>query len=125
MVGVGRMSIILVIDDEPEMLQGLVSLLELKGHTVRSAQNGATGLALMEEQTPDLVISDMKMPRMSGLALLKNIRSQPEWVSIPFILLSAFATEEDGQHALKIGAQEILSKPIRVEDFYRIVSKYV
>lgn len=46
-------------------------------------------------------------------------------MQIPFILLSAFATEEDAQYGLEIGAQEILNKPIRVEDFYKIVEKYV
>ena len=119
------MSIILVIDDEPEMLQGLVSLLELKGHTVLSAENGVAGLALLQEHQPDLVISDMKMPHMSGLELLKNMRDHQETATIPFVLLSAFATEKDAQQAQEIGAQEILSKPIRVEDFYQIIDKYV
>lgn len=119
------MSIILVIDDEPEMLQGLVTLLELKEHTVLSALNGVTGLALIQERQPDLIISDMKMPRMNGLEFLKSIRENSDWVSIPFILLSAFATEEDAEYALTIGAQEILRKPIRVEEFYQVISKYV
>lgn len=68
------MPTILVIDDEPAMLQGLITLLELKEHTVLSAKDGREGLGIIQKYKLDLIISDLKMPKMSGLELLSVIR---------------------------------------------------
>lgn len=119
------MAVILVVDDEPEMLLGLVSLLEMKNHTVLSAKNGLIGLSLAQKHQPALIISDLRMPKMNGIALLEALQTDEVLRLIPFILLSAFAAEADAQETLALGAQEILDKPIQVDDFYVIVAKYV
>lgn len=119
------MAKILVIDDEPEMLQGLVTLLELKEHTTLRANNGAEGLTIIKNEQPDLIITDLKMPHMDGLELLQAIRAEQKLAQIPVILLSAFVTEEEIRNSHQLEIQEVLSKPIRVEDFYKVVDKYV
>ncbi len=119
------MAKVLVIDDEPEMLQGLATLLQLKNHVVFSASNGVEGLAIIQNEQLDLIISDLKMPHMDGLELLQAIRAEEQFAHIPVILLSAFVTEDDVRNSHQLDIQEVLSKPIRVEDFYTIVAKYV
>jgi capsular exopolysaccharide synthesis family protein len=105
-------SSILVIDNEPEMLEYLRSQLELYGIWVMTADSGKEALALLHERPrPDLILADVKMPEMDGLALLQAIRTNDEWSDIPFICMSGYATKAKLQQAFKLGADDFLSKP--------------
>jgi two-component system KDP operon response regulator KdpE len=99
---------VLVIDDEPQIRRALKSGLELSGNQVTVAANGEEGLNLAAMQPPDVVILDLAMPGMDGLAVCKQLR---EWTHVPIIVLSVRESEEDKIAALDLGADDYLTKP--------------
>lgn len=103
---------VLVIDDNEDAREYLRVILVAAGHSVLSAENGLMALKLLEEQVPDVIISDLLMPKMDGFILLKKIRSSEHLCHIPFIVYTAtYTTEHDRQLVEKIGANLFLLKP--------------
>lgn len=102
---------ILVVDDHEPLLVAIRGVLESEGYTVLTATDGSRALRMMQEVHPDLIIADIMMPRMDGYTLYKEIRAQPEWVSIPFIFLTAKAEKEDRLKGKDLGAEDYLTKP--------------
>ncbi len=91
----GTQSTIMVVDDNPDMVTIVKTILEIKGYRVQSAYNGLEVFNLLQEQKSDLILLDIMMPQMNGLAVLKRLRGNPDTASIPVILLSAMALDED------------------------------
>jgi CheY-like chemotaxis protein len=87
------MSTILVVDDQPQIQQLYRTVLRRGGYEVVVASNGFEALHAMEAHFPDLILLDMAMPEMDGVAFLQIIRQTPEWATVPVILITAFATE--------------------------------
>jgi len=109
------MAQILIIDDHDSMREGLELLLKRGGHTILSAGNGADGLAILEEEGADLVITDLKMSRMDGLEVLRRTKeSSPE--TLVFVI-TAYGTVEKAVEAMKLGAADFISKPFSSEEF--------
>ncbi len=100
---------ILLIDDEEELLDALGLTLEDAGHTVLRARDGEEGLARIASEEPDLVISDVNMPRLDGFALCRRLRDQGNNVAL--ILLTSRANEIDEALGLELGADDYVSKP--------------
>lgn len=102
---------ILTIDDEPLLRRSLVCFLEDSGFDIIEASNGQEGLAAFRQQKPDLVISDLQMPVMSGLELLQEItRESPQ---TPVIVLSGAGVMDDAIAALRLGAWDYMLKPVQ------------
>jgi len=108
------MTKIIVTDDERSMREFLEILLRKEGYTVRSAPNMGKTLAQIDEQTPDLVITDLKMKGGSGLDLLKEIKNRAPDVEV--LVITAFATTETAIEALKLGAYDYITKPFQVDE---------
>ncbi len=106
---------ILVVDDNADMLNYVISLLE-PHYCVDSAADGEAALALVETVAPDLILTDVTMPRMDGIALLRALRASPATRSIPLILLSARAGEEAVVEGLETGADDYLLKPFSARE---------
>jgi DNA-binding response OmpR family regulator len=105
---------ILVIEDDPSILRGLQLNLGMEGYTVRSAMEGETGLQLARTERPDLVVLDIMLPRMDGLAVLREIRREdPE---LPVLILSAKGQETDKVAGLQLGADDYLVKPFGLKE---------
>lgn len=103
---------ILVVDDHEPLLMAIRGILEMAGdYRIFTATDGVEALKVMEEVRPDLIIADIMMPRMDGFALYKAIRARQEWVSIPFIFLTAKAEREDRLRGKELGAEDYLTKP--------------
>jgi two-component system response regulator HydG len=101
---------ILIVDDEPLIRSSLGELLTISGYTVSTASNGKEALGLLKDYTADIVITDMKMPEMDGIQLLKKIRAgYPE---TPVIVISGYGTIENAVEAMKEGAYDYVTKPI-------------
>src|SRR5438034_3208809 len=100
---------ILVVDDELSMRQFLTHLFQREGHTVRVAENGRHAMALLREQPADVVISDVKMPDMGGIELLRAARELNS--SIEVIMMTAFANEATAHEAFLLGAFDFGHKP--------------
>lgn len=125
---------ILVIDDERDVLDLIRTILKSKGYTILCANGGEEGLRLAEREMPDLIISDLMMPRVSGMEVVKRLRAHPQMKSIPIIVLSAISSDSDKPDefwARGLGVDDYLSKPFdpldllgRVEYIFRR-GKYV
>jgi len=102
---------ILVVEDHESLLTAIRDILEEEGYTVSIATDGLEALQLMEEVRPDLVVADIMMPRMDGHTLYKEIRARTEWVTIPFIFLTAKAGRADVLYGKELGAEDYLTKP--------------
>jgi CheY-like chemotaxis protein len=105
---------VLVIDDDPSILEVVEFALTERGYDVLLADDGAEGLARVERDRPDLIILDMVMPRRSGLTVLERLR---QWgtQSPHIIVLSASDHPKQREFAMRCGAEAFLSKPIDIE----------
>ncbi|MCL7488198.1 MAG: sigma-54 dependent transcriptional regulator [Desulfobulbaceae bacterium] len=113
------MSFILIVDDELSMREFLKILLEKDGHTVELAADAATALKLAADNDFDLVISDIRMPGMSGLEMLAELKkNQPD---LPVIMITAFACPEDAVNAMKNGAFDYITKPFKVDEIKQVI----
>jgi two-component system, OmpR family, KDP operon response regulator KdpE len=104
---------ILVIDDEPQILRALRTILTAKKFRVTTASRGEEGLALAATALPDLVILDLGLPDLDGFSVCARLR---EWSSIPIIVLSVRESEGDKVRALDQGADDYLVKPFGIEE---------
>jgi two-component system response regulator PilR (NtrC family) len=110
---------ILVVDDERSMRELLAIVLRREGHEVFLAENGRSALALLEREPIDLLISDIKMPDMSGVELLRAAKGADQ--DLVGIMITAFASTATAVEALRMGAYDYLSKPFDVEELKIVV----
>ncbi|MFH1655498.1 MAG: sigma-54 dependent transcriptional regulator [Candidatus Omnitrophota bacterium] len=101
---------ILVVDDEPLVRRSLSEFLTLQGYTVSNASNGKEALDLLKSYTANIVISDIKMSKMSGLELLKRLKT--DYPDIPVIMITGYGSIENAVEAIKQGAYDYITKPI-------------
>ena len=99
---------VLVVDDEPTVREVVVSYLRRDGHLVAEAADGATALALLDAEPPDLVVLDLMLPGVNGLDILRRVRATGD---IPVIMLTARADESDRVAGLELGADDYVVKP--------------
>ena len=112
---------ILVIDDEPDMQVALTHSLKKKGYRVQCAGNGAEGLQKFKNHPFELVITDMRMPEMSGMQVLKGIRKlSPQ---IPVIMMTAYGSVDNAVTAMQTGATDYLQKPFSLETLTTAIHK--
>jgi CheY-like chemotaxis protein len=108
---------ILIVDDIPANLHLLRALLEAQGFEVAQAENGAEGLARLEEESFDAVISDILMPKMDGYRFCEAVRRDERLRQLPFIVYtSTYNSPEDEQLALAMGVDKYLRKPAPIND---------
>lgn len=108
------MAKILIVEDEPNMIAGLRDNFEFEGYQVISAPDGVTGLERALSETPDLVILDVMMPRMSGLDVCKQLKAKKP--GIPIIMLTARGQEVDKVVGLELGADDYVTKPFSIRE---------
>jgi CheY-like chemotaxis protein len=105
---------ILVADDRAASRELIRSMLECDGHDVVEAENGAEVLVLIAEKAPDLILLDLQMPIMDGFAVVREMRTKPQYAGIPIIALTASAMLGDRERALQEGFTGYITKPIRL-----------
>ncbi len=104
-------AVILVIDDEPTILKMVARRLEEEGHRVLTALTGEEGLTLASTAHPDVVLLDILLPTLSGLAVLRGLRGDPTTQDIPVIMLTVKGTDRDILLSMGLGAFCHLAKP--------------
>ncbi len=102
---------VLVIDDEPGIIEIVETNLEGDGFEVISASNGKEGLEKIKSEQPELVVLDVMMPEMDGWEVLRRVEQDPDTAGLPVIMLTAKAADEDYIHGLEEGAVEYITKP--------------
>jgi DNA-binding NtrC family response regulator len=112
---------ILLVDDEPDMLENCSRILGRQGHMCLTAANGRAALAVLEQEHPDLLVTDLKMPEMDGMTLLQAAHELDP--ALPVIMLTGFATIESAVAAVKEGAFDYLPKDFSVDQLRLAVDR--
>lgn len=115
------MTKILIVDDEPRILLLMKSLLKANGYEVESARDGASALEVVRAGGADIVVTDLRMQPMDGLALFREIKALDD--SIPVILLTAYASVETAIDAMKSGIFDYLTKPFKVDEMLECLKR--
>jgi CheY-like chemotaxis protein len=105
-----KMRTVLVVDDVPDAREVVARLLKLGGLQAVTAEHGYDALEALHEQTPDLVLLDLTMPRMDGVAVLKALRADPRWKDLPVILFTAVSEGRLVEEAGRLGVQDYILK---------------
>ena len=116
---------VLVVDDEPTFCVVMGDILRALGCEVRFAQSAAAALRSLESGHPDVILTDVMMPDVDGLSLLRRLRAEPAWSHIPAIVVSAKATQEDEEAARRAGADGWLPKPFSIKDLRAAILPFV
>jgi two-component system alkaline phosphatase synthesis response regulator PhoP len=119
----GKSKKILVVDDEPGVVEIVRVNLECEGYDIREAFDGQEGWDKVRSEKPDLIILDVMMPKMSGLELLERIKADPHVCDVSVIILTVRAGEADVIQGLEKGAVEYLTKPFDPLNLVRVVKK--
>ncbi len=112
---------LLVVEDNPELRDGLWEMLSLAGYRVLTASNGGEALHQMEVLSPDLILSDITMPEMDGYEFYRRVRERPDGVAIPFIFLTARGDRQDVIKGKNLGVEDYLIKPVTRADLLMAV----
>lgn len=112
---------ILVVDDQPSVRFGLRSLLQSEGYRVLEAETGAQAVSVVTEQAPQLILLDLRLPDVDGLALLPRLKAIDD--DVPVIILTAHGTIDTAIHALKQGAENFLTKPFDADSLIILIAK--
>ena len=115
---------ILVIEDETNLREQLVELLELEGYVAIGTVDGAAGLEAALCSQPDVILSDIAMPRLDGYEVLRQVRAHATTATIPFIFISARVAKEDIEKGLWLGANAYLTKPFRIQELLQLIHLY-
>ena len=118
------MARILVVEDNPTNLDLMVFLLKSFGHEVIIGRDGVEGIDAARRHHPDLVLMDIQMPGMDGLAAIRLIRADPEIPNIPIIALTALAMEGDRERCLAAGMDDYLSKPFSQQALADVLARW-
>lgn len=114
---------ILIVDDDPNSVALMAYTLEFEGYQVLQAEDGVSGLELVESQSPDLVLLDVMLPDLSGLEVCRRIREDLQNPELKVIMLSAKADTSDRDRGLAAGADMYLTKPAEPEQVVRSVEE--
>jgi len=113
--------LLLLVDDEEDIRQNLRDYAEMEGYEVLEAENGEEALRILDQEQPGVVISDIMMPVMDGLELLKRIHTGGN--DVPVIIMTAFGTIERAVKAMKLGAADFITKPIDLDMMLQVVKR--
>ena len=114
---------VLVADDDAWILRMVATVLEKRGYSVETAVDGEDALARALARAPDLLITDVMMPKIDGWSLVRQLRSHPELAMLPVIFLTALSSEDDRIRGFRLGADDYVTKPFRFEELDLRVAK--
>jgi CheY-like chemotaxis protein len=121
------MSKILIAEDNPVNRELLRELLEMRGHTIVEACDGEEALRIIEQTQPDLVLLDIGMPLLDGFGVIRKIRENPRFASMPVVAVTAYAMQGDREKILSAKFDGYLSKPVDarslVQELDRLLSQ--
>jgi CheY-like chemotaxis protein len=114
-----RSASVLVVDDDPDVLASLCDALGSEGYEVRGARDGIEALEAIDERRPDLIVTDLMMPTMTGFELLAALHDTPELATIPTLIITAARGAEANQHT---SGAVVLPKPLDLDRLLRAIS---
>jgi two-component system, cell cycle response regulator DivK len=117
------MATVLIVEDNPANMKLATMLLDGAGHSVLGALDAETGLRLARSERPDLILMDIQLPGMDGLAATAILKHDPVTESIPVIALSALAMKADQERSQSAGCDAYIVKPLRYKELYAIMER--
>ena len=117
------MAKILIVEDNEMNMRLFSDLLKTKGHDITECLEGTQALEIAKKLKPDLILMDIQMPKISGLAVTGQIRATPEIAHTPIVAISAFAMKGDEEKILAAGCNAYISKPISIPSFFATVEE--
>jgi len=122
---VARPYIIVVVDDEPDFCAVVSELLRSQNMVVHKAFSASEALLLMSEVQPDLVLTDVMMPEVNGLELIRRLRADPVLGQVPTVVVSALVKREEREAAMDAGADAFIPKPFSVRELRETIAAYL
>jgi two-component system cell cycle response regulator DivK len=117
--------VILHVEDNPSNRKLVRDLLVTRGYHLVEAESGEEALLLAERERPGLVLMDLELPRLSGLAVTERLRAHPEMGGVPIVAVTALAFRGDVERAKAAGCDAVLTKPYDPVELLRLVERYV
>ena len=117
------MATVLVVEDNPANMKLACLLLSKAGHSVLQALDAETGLTLTRSARPDLVLMDIQLPGMDGLAATALLKTDPATAGIPVIALTSMAMKEDRERSQIAGCDAYMTKPLRYRELYAVIDR--
>ncbi len=117
------MATVLVVEDAPANMKLASMFLTTAGHSVLAAFDAESGLSLARGQHPDLILMDIQLPGMDGLAATALLKKDPETASIPVVALSALAMKADQERSESAGCDDFIVKPLRYKELYAVIER--
>ena len=119
------MSTILIVEDNEKNMKLVRDILRHQGHTTLEAVTGADGVRLAQERRPDLILMDIQLPDIDGIAALRQIRAQPNLDATPVIAVSASVMPDEQQKVVSSGFDAFITKPIDLKRFRETVHRFL
>lgn len=116
---------VLVIEDNQANLELAQYLLQAAGHKVLTAMDGRQGMAVVQQETPDLIVCDLQMPVLDGYGVLQELRADAAFAAIPIVAVTAFSMPGDQHRALNAGFNGYISKPIEPDGFVAQLEQFL
>jgi PAS domain S-box-containing protein len=116
--------LILLAEDNEANISTISSYLTAKGYRVILAKNGEEAIAMAYSESPDLILMDIQMPEVDGLTAIRQLRHDPNFGNIPIIALTALAMASDRERCLEAGANDYLSKPVRLKELTELIKGF-
>ncbi len=121
------MKTVLIAEDNPTNRELLRELLEIRGYTVAEACNGQEAVAMVEQSPPDILLLDIGMPLLDGFAVVRKLRENPRFTSLPVVAVTAYAMQGDREKIMNSGFDGYLSKPVNsgslVQELDRLLAR--
>jgi len=119
------MSTILIVEDNEKNMKLVRDILQHQGHTTLEAATGTDGVRLARERRPDLILMDIQLPDIDGIAALRQIRAQPNLDATPVIAVSASVMPDEQQKVVSSGFDAFITKPIDLKRFRETVQRFL
>ena len=116
---------ILLVEDELTLRETIEEILELNNYEVETASNGENAFKILENWQPDIIISDVMMPVMSGFELIQRIKLIDHLKNIPIIFLSALVAKNEIKKGMNLGARAFLTKPFIIADLLKLIKQHI
>jgi two-component system, cell cycle response regulator DivK len=116
---------ILVIEDDHDLMRLICHTLTAAGFAVVEAEGGEAGLHKARQEKPDLILTDLAMPKMSGVEVIHQLKNDPDTQDIPCVAVTAFSWDNIAQSASQVGCDSFVAKPFNADRLLKEVAKYV
>ncbi len=116
---------VLLVEDEKNVILGVRTCLDAVGYDIEIVEDGQEALDAVNREYPDLILLDLLLPKVDGFEVLKTLKENEDTASIPVIVLTAKAEDEDRQRVMDLGADNYMTKPFKPQELWDVLKQYL